>query len=174
MAAGRDGAGRDAAGRERARRELDETVLAFRVARRASVEVNGWVRTVRQAVGLPLKELARRLGVREREVCRMERSEQAGRIGIWKLREAAAALGCDLVYALVPREGTLEGMAAARAEAREAERAEARVRARQKRREQARQKRPTARNLARQEPGYRSAMRRALRKALRAEGIRLR
>ncbi len=163
-----------AGGWDQARRELDETALGFRVARRASVEVNGWVRTVRQAVRLPVKELARRLGVRQREVFRLERSEETGRIGLEKLRGAAAALGCDLVYALVPREGTLEAMAAALESQRERARTEARERARERRREQARRNRPTLRNLARQEPGWRSAMRRALRKALRAEGIRLR
>jgi predicted DNA-binding mobile mystery protein A len=103
----------------RARRELDETILAFRIARRAAADVDGWVRTVRQVVGVTAEELGRRMGVKQREVFRLESAEMSERIGLRRLRRAADALGCDLIYALVPREGTLEEMAAQQKEIRE-------------------------------------------------------
>ena len=122
-------------------KELDEAALAFRVARRGSAAVDGWMRTVRRAIGLPVGELAQRLGVREGEVFRMEDSERAGTLGLAKLKGAAEALGCELVYGLAPKEGTLAGMAAALEAGREQRRAEARAgrlkKAKEKRREAA-------------------------------------
>jgi predicted DNA-binding mobile mystery protein A len=122
-------------------RELDEAVLALKVTRRGVAGVDGWVRAVRRAVGLPVEELARRLGVREREVFRMEDSERAGTLGLAKLKGAAEALGCELVYGLTPKEGTLAGMAAVLEAGREQKRAEARAlrlkEAKEKRREAA-------------------------------------
>jgi predicted DNA-binding mobile mystery protein A len=71
-----------------------------------------WVRAVRQAVGMPASEFARRMGVRERKVYRMERAEAKSRIELGSLRRAAEALDCELIYALTPRKGTLAEMAA--------------------------------------------------------------
>ncbi len=87
-------------------------LLAFRAARIAAGERRGWLRAVRQVVGIPVKEVARRLGVCRWEVFRLEKSESESRIMLGTLRRAAEALDCDLVYALTPRQGTLEELAA--------------------------------------------------------------
>jgi len=47
--------------------------------------------------------LATRLGITAGAVTRLEQSEAADRIQLDTLRRAADALGCDLVYLLVPR-----------------------------------------------------------------------
>ena len=49
-------------------------------------------------------ELARRIGVTETSVLRLEVSERHGRIRMDTLARAADALDCDLMYALVPRK----------------------------------------------------------------------
>jgi predicted DNA-binding mobile mystery protein A len=64
---------------------------------------SGWLRTVRQALNMPQRELARRLGVSQPSVQALERRELSGAITIEALERAADALGCDLVYALIPR-----------------------------------------------------------------------
>jgi transcriptional regulator with XRE-family HTH domain len=61
---------------------------------------------------MPAIEFARRMGVQEREVYRMERAEEESRIELGSLRRAAEALDCELIYALTPRKGTLGEMAA--------------------------------------------------------------
>jgi predicted DNA-binding mobile mystery protein A len=63
----------------------------------------GWVRAVREALGMSTAVLAGRLGTTAGAVTRLEQSEAADRIRIDTLRGAANALGCDLVYVLVPR-----------------------------------------------------------------------
>jgi predicted DNA-binding mobile mystery protein A len=63
----------------------------------------GWIRAVREALGMSAAVLAGRLGTTGGAVTRLEQSEAAGRIRLDTLRRAADALGCDLVYLLVPR-----------------------------------------------------------------------
>jgi predicted DNA-binding mobile mystery protein A len=63
----------------------------------------GWIRAVREALGMPAAVLADRLGTTPGAVIRLEQSEAADRIQLNSLRRAADALGCDLVYLLVPR-----------------------------------------------------------------------
>lgn len=70
----------------------------------------GWIRTVREALSMSQAQLAKRLGVTQRSVQSMEKSEASEGIRLATLRRAADALGCDLVYALVPREPLGETM----------------------------------------------------------------
>jgi transcriptional regulator with XRE-family HTH domain len=100
---------------------LDKALSEFRAARQAVAEGdNGsWLRAVRQATGVPVNVLAQRLGVTKHEIFRLEKSERERRIVLANLQRAAAALGCELVYVLVPKEGSLKGMAAAERAARE-------------------------------------------------------
>lgn len=64
----------------------------------------GWVRTVRKALGMSGPQLGRRLGLKKAQVSQMERMEMEDRISLKQLRRVAEALDCDLVYALVPRQ----------------------------------------------------------------------
>jgi transcriptional regulator with XRE-family HTH domain len=102
--------------REKLRRELDEALLPFRLARKRRGGVagggDGWLKSIRLAMGIPVDELVRRIGVHRREIHRLEKSEKSSRIMLASLGRAAKGLGCELVYALVPKEGTLEELAA--------------------------------------------------------------
>ncbi len=64
----------------------------------------GWVRAIRDALGMPAAALARRLGVSEPAVFSLERTERQGTARLDTLRRAAEALDCTLVYALVPNK----------------------------------------------------------------------
>jgi len=62
----------------------------------------GWIRAIREALGMTTRQLAERLGVKQPSLAELETSEAAGNITIKSLERAAEALGCRLVYALVP------------------------------------------------------------------------
>ena len=64
----------------------------------------GWISEVRRALGMSARQLATRLGVSQPAVSQFEKGEIDGTITLESLRKAAAALECDLVYALVPRD----------------------------------------------------------------------
>lgn len=85
--------------------------------------LHGWIRAVRDALGMTSRQLGERMGISQPAVTQLERSEADGGIRLDSLRRAATALDCDLVYALVPRtslEETVSERAAliARAETR--------------------------------------------------------
>src|ERR1700722_9315201 len=63
----------------------------------------GWGRAVREALSMSAAALATRLGTNAGAGTRLEQSEASDNIGLGPLRRAADALGCDLVYLLVPR-----------------------------------------------------------------------
>lgn len=63
----------------------------------------GWVRAIRDALGLSTRQLGERLGVAAMSVTDLEESERAGSAQLATLRRAADAMDCDLVYAFVPR-----------------------------------------------------------------------
>ena len=96
--------GRTAAARRVARRSLDQRFDELRhMTTPAAVPRGGWVRTVREALGMSAADLAARMGVAETAAFSLERNERAGRARLDTLRRAADAMDCDLVYALVPR-----------------------------------------------------------------------
>lgn len=63
----------------------------------------GWIRTLRKALGMSASQLASRIGIGKAQVSQMERMETEDRITLKQLRRVADALDCDLYYALVPR-----------------------------------------------------------------------
>ena len=64
---------------------------------------HGWIRAVRDALGMTSRQLGERMGISQPAVTQLERSEAGGVIQLDTLWRAADALDCDLVYALVPR-----------------------------------------------------------------------
>jgi len=68
----------------------------------------GWVLNLRRALGLRLKDLAKRMKITEGAVRNIEQSEAKGTITLERLRRAANALDCDLVYVLLPRSPLAE------------------------------------------------------------------
>lgn len=87
---------------------LDVRFKDLAPANRYSVPVRGWVKAVREGLGMTTAQLAKRLGVKQPTVVELEQSEARGTIELATLRRAAAALDCTLVYALVPNQQSLE------------------------------------------------------------------
>lgn len=100
----------------RSRTHLDERFRQIGAAERYAAPVRGWVRAIRQALGMTTAQLAKRMGVRQPSVVALEQSEVRGTIQLATLRRAAEALDCTLVHALVPNK-PLEATVRARARA---------------------------------------------------------
>jgi len=88
-----------------ARRQIDQrTALLQTVSSEVFARPQaGWLRAVRDALGMSTRDMAARLGVTSMAISKLEASERAGTIGLDTLSRTADALGCDVVYALVPR-----------------------------------------------------------------------
>ena len=101
-----------------ARRSLDRILAPYRKMNRRAPP-RGWIRALRNALGMTAEQLGQRMGVTQPSVQRLELSEAAGTIQLQTLRRAAEALDCEVVYALVPRKSLRDTYdAAARALAR--------------------------------------------------------
>lgn len=88
--------------RARAREKLDERLLALKPESRFVPPPKGWIRAIRDALGMTGAQFAARLGIKPPSVNAWEKSEATGTIQLKTLRRAAEALDCTLVYALVP------------------------------------------------------------------------
>jgi predicted DNA-binding mobile mystery protein A len=86
-----------------ARRHLDKRFERLRPLLTEPRPHRGWVRAMRDALGMSGAELAARMGVAQSTVADLESSEMNGTIKSGTLRRAADALDCELVYFLVPR-----------------------------------------------------------------------
>lgn len=84
--------------------------------RTAATPSGGWLRTVREALGMTQAQLARRLNISRQSVQDFESAEAERRITLESLDRVARAMGCRLVYAVTPEEGSLDEMRTRRAE----------------------------------------------------------
>jgi predicted DNA-binding mobile mystery protein A len=90
--------------RESARRQLDKRLSTALDADALTRPPRGWVKAIREALGMTTAQLAKRLGVSQPRVVGIEQAEAKGSITLDSLERAAYALDCRLVYALVPRK----------------------------------------------------------------------
>lgn len=87
-----------------ARRHLDNRLSDLRKSTKYLRPTKGWIRALRNAIGMTAADLGRRMGVSQAAVAQFEKSEVESTITLKSLRSAAEALDCALVYALVPRK----------------------------------------------------------------------
>ena len=87
----------------------------WQALRTARAPRQGWVSTIRRAVGMSSAQLAGRMHISRQSLEALEAREVAGTATVDALRRAADALDCDLVYALIPRQGSLEAVVTAQA-----------------------------------------------------------
>jgi transcriptional regulator with XRE-family HTH domain len=92
-------------GRVEMRRALDREMRPFREAAKEENPTRPLLRAVRQALGIPVAEIAEELEVRPSVVFALEESERKGTISTRSLRLVAEAMGCKVVYGIVPEGG---------------------------------------------------------------------
>jgi len=88
----------------KSRSHLDDRFKKIGPAGRFAPPVRGWIRAIREALGMSSTQLAKRLGVKQPSVIAFEQSEAKGTIELATLRRVAEALDCTVVYALVPNK----------------------------------------------------------------------
>ena len=93
-----------AQGRASARKYLDKRLNPLMNAEAFARPPRGWVKAIREALGMTTAQLAKRLGISQPSAVGLEKAEAAKVITLETLERAARALDCTLVYALVPRK----------------------------------------------------------------------
>jgi predicted DNA-binding mobile mystery protein A len=97
--------------------QIDRGLEPFRAAKTIPRPQKGWLRAIREAIGASAGDLARVLGTSRQLPLQFEKWEAEDRITLKSLRRVADAMDCDLVYALVPRAGSMQGLIENRARA---------------------------------------------------------
>jgi len=89
-------------------RHLDKRFSSLRPVAKIQRPPKGWIRAIRDALGMTTTQFARRLDVSQPRIVELEKSEQGGSVTLNTLQRAAEALGCRLVYVLVPERPLAE------------------------------------------------------------------
>ncbi len=85
------------------RDQLQVTLAKFQPLLAISIPSRGWIRAIRNALGMSGRQLAERMNVTKQRTSFIEKQEIDGSVTLKTLRRTAEALDCVFVYALVPR-----------------------------------------------------------------------
>ncbi len=86
------------------RDQVQESLNNFSDLAHKAIPPKGWIRTIRDTLGMSSQVLAKRLNCTRVNVTAMERREKNGTISLEMLEQVAKSLDCKLVYCLVPLE----------------------------------------------------------------------
>src|ERR1700737_4512437 len=92
-------------------KQLTTALAAFDKAKQTPRPQRGWLHAIRQALGMSRQQVAKAMRVTQQSITDFERAEANDRITLGSLRRVAEAMGCKLVYAIVPKSGTIVDLA---------------------------------------------------------------
>jgi predicted DNA-binding mobile mystery protein A len=103
-------------GKKLRRRQLDSLYSQLKPLTIKSIPSSGWIRDIREALGLSPTQFAKLLGVSRQAFQKLEASEEKQTIELATLRRLAEAVDCRVVYAVIPNQPNgLEGILQERA-----------------------------------------------------------
>jgi predicted DNA-binding mobile mystery protein A len=88
--------------------QLNTKMLAYASLQNITPPPTGWIKAIRNAIGMSMLQLGKRRSITKQSVLDIERRERDGSISIKALREVARALDMQLIYGFVPTDGSLE------------------------------------------------------------------
>lgn len=97
------------------REQIDGVLSEFALLKKLRTPSLGWIRSIREGLGMSGRQLAERLNMSKQSVARLEQDEVVGSITIKTLRKVAERLDCVFVYGFIPRT-SLESTVRKRAE----------------------------------------------------------
>lgn len=92
------------------REQLDRKLKEFEKVALITSPPTGWLKAIRVSLGMSLQQLANKLSITKQSVQELEKREKEGSITLKTLKDTANALDMKLVYALVPKDGSLDDL----------------------------------------------------------------
>ena len=91
---------------------MDKKIQPWLSLRSEKRPPSGWLKAVRGALGISARQLASIVGTDSSAIIRLEEREPEGKMTLELLDRAAKAMGCKVVYAIVPDDQfeSLEGI----------------------------------------------------------------
>ena len=87
-----------------ATQQLSQYLNSIASFKAVKLPTKGWVRALRDGLGMSRRQLANRLDLSTSRIQRLEEDEVSGAVTIKTLRRTAEAMDCVFVYAMIPRE----------------------------------------------------------------------
>ena len=91
-----------------ARKHLDKKLGPMRDLKALARPPKGWIKAIREALGMSAKQLGKRMDVAAPRIYEIEKSELSGVLTLGSLERAAHAMDCQVVYALIPKKDLQE------------------------------------------------------------------
>lgn len=95
--------------------QLDAKIHQLKKIENLVIPSSGWVYSIRQALGMSMRQLGNRMSITPQSVKEIEEREQNETISIKVLRQFGKSLNLKLIYGFIPQSGTLEGIIEKRA-----------------------------------------------------------
>jgi predicted DNA-binding mobile mystery protein A len=88
--------------------QMDRRLKPFIAVAGSPMPAEGWIYNIRKALNMSLRQIAQKIGNSPQGIKALEQREKNRSITIKSLEEVAGAMDMKLVYALVPKDGSLE------------------------------------------------------------------
>jgi len=87
--------------------QFDEKLPIYKEILNLPQPAKGWIRAIREALGMSSRQLAARVNTSQQRLSRIEKQELSGDIKISTINKVAKGLNCVFIYVLIP-ESTLQ------------------------------------------------------------------
>lgn len=95
--------------------QVDKKIQEMNLPESFVMPQEGWIYSIRQALGMSLRQLGGRLKITAQSVKEIENREKNGTVSLNVLCQVGSSLDMKLVYGFIPKTGSLEKMIEKRA-----------------------------------------------------------
>ena len=81
---------------------MEKRLAGWSLVQHSETPPSGWIKAVRGALGISTRQLAQLLGTDHSAIVALEKRESKGKASLEMVQRTARAMGCKLVYAVVP------------------------------------------------------------------------
>lgn len=91
-----------------AMKQIERRIAALRSTAKETNLHSGWISYIREAICMTQNILAKQIGLNQATVQQMEKREATGKVTIETMRKIAAAMECEFIYAIIPKQDLSE------------------------------------------------------------------
>jgi predicted DNA-binding mobile mystery protein A len=95
--------------------QLNEKLDKFIVLNTLIMPPIGWVKAIRNGIGMSMEQLGKKLSISKQAVLDIEKREKEGAVTLKSMQELANAMDMKFVYGFIPNAGSLDQMIEKRA-----------------------------------------------------------
>lgn len=91
-------------------KQLDEKIKKLSTLSVNDIPTLGWIKSIRLTLGMSQEQLGKKLNITRQSVQELELREKDGTISLKTLKEVGRVMEIQLVYGLIPNEGSFEAL----------------------------------------------------------------